>query len=79
MVKNREIKSDNIKYAFFSVYSEINRSRAFFSIFAKAIAEHCHFSLTEVTVIRKNPQFFFIVNKRATVACEVSFWYKANY
>ena len=44
----------------------------FRSIFGKAFAKHCHFSLTEVTVIRKNYSFL-IVDKRGKVVCEVHF------
>ena len=47
---------------------------AFCSGFGKVIAKHCHFSLTEVTVIS-----FLIINKAAKVVCEVSLWYKPNY
>ena len=45
--------------------------------FSNAIAGHCQFSLTEVTVIRKIHRFL-IVNKRVKVVWEVSFWYKSD-
>ena len=44
---------------FFSVRIEINRNRAFCSIFDKAIAKKCHFLLIKLTVIRKISQFAY--------------------
>ena len=57
---------------------EIQYKSGFYSIFGKTVSKGCHFSLTEVTVIIKIHSFL-IANKRATVACLISFWYKANY
>ena len=72
--KNRHyVKSDlSVRSAFFSFQGnqkKFDRKQAFCSIFGKAIAKHCHFSLTEVTVIRKNHSSL-IGNKRARVVCE---------
>ena len=41
-------------------------------------AKHCHVSSTEVTVTKKI-NCFLLVDKRAMVVCDVSFWYKGNY
>ena len=60
------------------VFFSLQSNQQKFSISGKGIAKHCHFSFTEVTLIRKIHSFL-IVHENGKVVYEVSFWYNANY